>query len=269
MKETGRQANRYAMLLEHVFDKHFKPGSREVIFEREEFLDAAATLNIKIPKNLGDLIYSFRYRVPLPQSIVDRAPDGEYWIIRPAGSGRYKFEATNLPPIAPNPTLAETKIPDSTPGLIAKYALSDEQALLARLRYNRLLDIFLGITTYSLQNHLRTQVPEFGQLETDEVYVGLDKRGIHYVLPVQAKGGADQQSFVQIESDIAMCAHKFPDMICRPIAAQFMHDDVIALFAFENGDDRISILSEKHYRLVAPSEVSREDLAMYQIRPED
>jgi len=39
------------------------------------------------------------------------------------------------------------------------YALGDEQALLAKLRYNRLLDIFTGVVCYSLQNHLRTNVP--------------------------------------------------------------------------------------------------------------
>ena len=29
-------------------------------------------------------------------------------------------------------------------------------------------------------------------VETDEIYVGLDKRGSHYVVPVQAKGGNDR-----------------------------------------------------------------------------
>ena len=70
----------------------------------------------------------------------------------------------------------EIKIPDSTPGVIAKYVLSDEQALLARVRYNRLVDIFTGITCYSLQNHLRTTVRSIGQVEIDEIYVGIDKR---------------------------------------------------------------------------------------------
>lgn len=65
--------------------------------------------------------------------------------------------------------LAETKIPDSTPGIIAKYALNDEQALLAKVRYNRLIDIFTGVACYSLQSHLRTTVPKIGQVETDEI----------------------------------------------------------------------------------------------------
>jgi len=88
------------------------------------------------------------------------------------------------------------------------YSLSDEQALLARLRYNRLVDIFTGITCYSLQNHLRTHVREIGQIETDEVYIGVDRGGAHYVIPVQAKGGRDLLSVVQIEQDIEMCSNK-------------------------------------------------------------
>ena len=94
------------------------------------------------------------------------------------------------------------------------YALSDEQALLAKLRYNRLLDTFTGLTCYSLQNHLRTKVPNVGQVEVDEIYVGLDRKGAHYVLPIQAKGGNDQINIVQIEQDLAMCAAKFPALQC-------------------------------------------------------
>lgn len=82
-------------------------------------------------------------------------------------------------------------IPDATPEIIRAYAMDDEQALLAILRYNRLIDTFLGLTTYSLQNHLRTTVKKIGQIEIDELYVGMDKRGCHYVIPVQAKGGKD------------------------------------------------------------------------------
>ncbi len=98
------------------------------------------------------------------------------------------------------------------------------------MRYNRLIDIFLGLTTYSLQNHLRTHVKGMGQIEIDEIYVGLNRNGAQYVIPVQAKGGSDKLSPVQTTQDLACCKAKFPDLICRPISAQFMEDDVIALF---------------------------------------
>ncbi|HEV7215442.1 MAG TPA: endonuclease, partial [Chloroflexota bacterium] len=234
---TAVVLNRYGRIIERIFFSHYVDGGDEVTFERGEIAQVAADLGIVLPKNLGDVVYSFRYRVPLPASIRSRAPNGQEWIIRPAGRSRYRFVATVTAVIAPNRLLVETKVPDSTPGLIALYALSDEQALLAKLRYNRLVDIFTGVACYSLQNHLRTTVPALGQVETDEIYLGVDRRGVQYVFPVQAKGGNDSLSIVQIEQDFALCAAKFPALICRPIGAQFSGDGLIVLHEFESRDD--------------------------------
>lgn len=104
-------------------------------------------------------------------------------------------------------------------------------------------------------------------METDELYVGLDQRGAQYVIPIQAKGGADKLGIIQIERDFAMCAAKFPALICRPIAAQFFEENSIALFSFEEGETGIAISAEKHYRLVAPEEMTPEDLMAYRTRP--
>jgi hypothetical protein len=97
-----------------------------------------------------------------------------------------------------------------------------------------------------------------GQVESDEIYVGLDNRGVHYVFPVQAKGGSDKLNMVRLEQDFALCAAKFPDVVCNAIAAQFMKDDLIALFLFEMGDSGITLLTEKHYRLVPAAEITKE-----------
>jgi hypothetical protein len=202
----------------------------------------------------------------LPQSIIKKTPEGFEWIIRPAGRALYKIVLTKQTYFKPTEHLAETKIPDSTPGIISKYAMNDEQGLLAKVRYNRLIDIFTGLTCYSLQNHFRTTVSGMGQVETDEIYIGLDKRGVHYILPVQAKGGTDKLGVVQIEQDFAVGAEKFPTLICKPIAAQFMSNGAIALFEFELTEEGISIISEKHYRLVRPEELSSEELENYKAR---
>ena len=263
--KTMAQGNRYSAIIEKIFQSKFRPGMREVDFQREDIITTAEQLGIELPKNLGDLVYSFRYRATLPESIV-AAGGAEVWIIRPAGRAKYRFVLVPNRPIVPNENILATKVPESTPGIVAKYALSDEQALLAKLRYNRLIDVFTGVTCYSLQNHLRTSVPNMGQVETDELYVGVDKKGAHYVIPVQAKGGKDRISIVQIEQDIALCSDKFPSLICRPIAAQFMRDDVIAVFEFEEGDEGLGIVAERHYRLVAPEDVTDEDLGNYRLR---
>lgn len=261
-----RGPNRYTQIVERIFLTHYQEGDEEIEFEREEIERVAQDLGIRLPKNLGDVIYSFRYRADLPASIRDTAPEGREWIIQPAGRSRYRFAALVRHSIAPTAMMAETKVPDATPGVIARYALSDEQALLAKLRYNRLIDIFTGVACYSLQNHLRTTVPNMGQVETDEVYIGIDRRGAHYVFPVQAKGGKDRLSIVQIEQDHALCSHKFPSLICRPIAAQFMSGQVIALFSFEESEGGLAIASEKHYRLVEPGAVTAADLENYRTR---
>lgn len=219
-----------------------------------------------LPKNLGDVLYSFRYRTSLPKTILEKAPDGFEWIIRPVGRALYKIVLVKQIHFKPTEYLAETKILDSTPGIISKYAMSDEHSLLAKVRYNRLIDIFTGITCYSLQNHLRTTVPEMGQVETDEIYVGVDKRGVHYIIPVQAKGGSDKLGIVQIEQDFAIAAAKFHTLICKPIAAQFMNHGSIALFEFELTEQGIAIVAEKHYRLVTPNELSSEELENYKTR---
>lgn len=261
-----REENRYTSIIRSIFLSRFKRGLREVNFEREDIERFARKLRVALPKNFGDLVYSFRYRTELPKEIQSTAGSGQTWIIRPAGRAKYRFVLVREVPLSANEKLAVTKVPDSTPGVIAKYALSDEQALLAKVRYNRLVDIFTGVACYSLQNHLRTTAPGMGQVETDEIYIGVDKKGVHYVFPVQAKGGRDKLNIVQIEQDIAVCAAKFPILVCRPVAAQFMRDDVIALFELEQGGDAIEIASEKHYKLVPPEQVTETDLQNYRMR---
>ncbi len=259
-----KAANRYSQLIEAIFFAHFKKGKTEFEFSREEIEHHAEILKIKLPKNLGDLIYSFRYRTPLPERVKARAPAGKEWVIMPAGRAQYRFVAAAAGiNIRPNEALAEIKVPDATPGIIAMYALNDEQALLSRLRYNRLIDIFSRVACYSLQSHLRTFVKTIGQIETDELYIGVDRGGAHYVFPVQAKGGNDKLSVVQVRQDMALCSQKFPSLICRPIGAQFMKESVIALIEFEDGDKGVRIASEKHYRLVPPEDISPELLKKY------
>ncbi len=264
--DSGKSKGKmYESCIKHIFDGRYTKGASSVDFSRADVEAAAKKLGLD-PKNVGDVIHSYRYRRDLPAEIAERARKGEVWIIRGTGTAKYRFDSAPIDYayIRPRSGLAETRIPDATPGAIAMYALDDEQALLARVRYNRLIDIFTGVASYSLQSHLRTQVGDIGQVETDEVYVGIDRQGAHYVFPVQAKGGDDRHSIVQIEQDIAMCKAKFPNCICRPIAAQFIGKEKIALFSFEEGrGGEAKILHERHYLLVEADQISKDDLERY------
>ena len=261
--------NRYSRILERIFQSQYQTGMTVVPFSREELAASCAEMGIKAPSNVGDVLYSARYRAGLPVSIRSTAPENYEWIVSPAGRGRYQFTLRKILDIAPNVALAETKVADATPGMIAMYTTGDEQALLARVRYNRLIDVFMGVTCYSLQSHLRTAVPGLGQVETDELYVGMDKRGIHYVFPVQAKSRRDHIGVVQIEQDFALCNHRYPALLCIPIAAQFMDSGLIALFAFELQDEQVRVSAEHHYRLVPAKDLTAADLQAYRLRLQD
>lgn len=255
--------NRYSSIIAEVFRRGFKKGFRRFTFDRKDFAEIASSKGIELPKNLGDTIYSFKYRAALPDSIIKTAPEGFEWIISGAGAGKYEFRLVKPLDISPQKNRLVIKIPDATPEIIGAYALGDEQALLAKVRYNRLVDIFLGISASSLQNHLRTTVKGIGQIEIDELYVGLDRSGCQYVVPVQAKGGRDKHGRQQTEQDIACCAQKFPLLECRPISAQFINKNKIAMFELTIQDDEVKIVAEEHYELVDASDISESDLKQY------
>jgi hypothetical protein len=78
-------------------------------------------------------------------------------------------------------------IPYAVPEIVAQNLARDEQGMLTIVRYNRILDVFSGLACFHLQSHIRTQIPDHGQVEIDELYVGVDKDGQGFVLPVEAR----------------------------------------------------------------------------------
>ena len=263
---TSTTSGVYSRIIERIFLDRWTVGATEIPFERSDIVSVTKKLRVKLPKNLGDVIYSIRYRTPMPASVIECAPQGKSWVIEGVGRAKYCFKLARLARVVPNTALLSVKIPDATPQLVSRYAQGDEQALLAKLRYNRLVDIFLGVAAYSLQNHLRSTVLGVGQIEIDELYVGVDKGGRQFAIPVQAKSGTDELSSVQMRQDMEYCRERFSNLICRPIAAQFAGDDLIALFELALDDGEMRIVEEKHYRLVQACEISSAELRAYSER---
>ncbi len=260
----------YSDILVSIFlDKHTE-GCTSVPFERTDMVNAANKLEIDIPKNLGDVVYSYRFRASFPPEITETAPEGMEWVIRLKGTSTYAFELTKQAKILPNDNLITIKIPDSTPEIISGAARDDEQALLAKVRYNRLIDIFLGLTAYSLQNHLRTVVPDIGQIEVDEIYIAIDQHGRQYVIPVEAKGSRDELGTVQTEQDLAVCFDKWNEYIPIAVGIQFMADDSIAMFELTMQENEVRVAKECHYRLVPNDQITEQDRELYtrQVRDE-
>ena len=259
---------KYDDIIETVFKKHFTRGSVRIAFNREELAEACDQLGIKRIKNIGDIPYSFRFRKELPISIKATALKDAEWIILGAGVGFYEFRLAAPAKIAPTNNRHRIKIPDAMPEIVKKYAPgTDEQALLTKVRYNRLVDVFTGLTCYSIQNHLRTTVENIGQIEVDEIYLGVSKRGAHYVIPCQAKSPGDRFGIVQVMQDIELCKQRYSHALCKPIALQFLSEQDVAILelAVEEEKDvfRLTVIDERHYQLTRQDGISEADIMAY------
>lgn len=195
--------------------------------------------------------------------IAETEPAGKEWIIERWSKSRFAFRLLEINRIVPNPQFAAIKILDTTSEDISECNLSDERILLNKIRCINLLDQFLGVATYSMNTHVATSIAKLGQVEIDELYGAYGRRNQHFIIPLQVKGGSNRLSSLQTKQILAFCLNKFPQLICRPVSAQFISDNIIAMFELALIDSEIRIVEEKHYRLVTEKEIAQTDLDLY------
>ena len=271
-------AGLYRRIIEQAFKSCFseaalRRGQTEFIFERSELEQIVGAVRgaQDRAKNTSDTIYYYRYRQKLPVSIAQHAPDDHEWIIRDLGkraeTTRYAFCLVKALRIEYDPAIIPVKMLDATPAMISRYADHDEQALLASVRYNRLLDAFLEMPCYSLQSHMRRSMhPSDGvsgiQVDVDEMYVAVDGHGIQYAVPVEAKVGTENVGRVQIEKNALLAIASGPKVLSGRLesnirkAAELLRRRHIVMFEFEflaNGD--LQVVRQAQYYLV-PSDYS-------------
>ena len=236
---------------DHIIERVFRPiyetaeDATELPFELRDVVRVAKELNLVLG-NPPDVAYTYRTgRSALPNSILTHGN----WAIVGAGKGKYKFARLNRSPYMTIPEdLKITHILDATPQIVLKYQGKDEQGLLARIRYNRLIDTFCGLTAYHLQGHFRTTVDN-GQVEIDDLYIGIDTDGNAYILPVEAKSASphDQLGVVQITQMVKFARKNFPDLKVRPIGIKVIKDSYIFL-EFNDTTDVDLVATERYKR---------------------
>lgn len=67
----------YNSIIKRIFLDRYRPGDIDGGFVREDLVDAATSLGVPVPRNLGDVLYTFRYRRSLPEAILETAPTGQ------------------------------------------------------------------------------------------------------------------------------------------------------------------------------------------------
>lgn len=239
----------YDRVIAALFERIFKPQARELPFTKEDLERVCRELSISI-KNIPDILYTYRSRGELPKAISGKGQ----WVIEGYGKGRYAFIRLSRSPYVEIPLdLEAILIPDSTPEIILKYASADEQSVLAKIRYNRLIDTFLSLTAYQLQGHFRTTLKETGQIEIDELYLGVDTNGHWYVIPVEAKGPDPREriGITQVHWLIIFARQYYPELTIRPVVVKAWEDGSIFLIEFNTVTDleEIRTVNYKRYKL--------------------
>jgi hypothetical protein len=264
--------------MRRLFEEKFV-GPEGFEWSRKDIDRIADDLRMDRIKNLGDTVYSIRHgRLELPLDIKAMIPPNRAWLLLPNGKSDYRFVVAERSVLDIDLARKAVKIPDSTPQIVARYAKDDEQAVLARIRYCRLVDIFMRLASFQLQSHMRTTVAHFkgAQTEMDEIYVGVDSNGAQFVVPIQAKGRDEKIGVVQVVTDHYACAEKFPQMIPRTLLAKtvkiqenegFGRIFTIALIeACVDEGYNVRKLREEHFEIVPASRIDENDLRAYRIR---
>ena len=248
-----------ALVIERVFKKVYQPSQAELPFTLADIKEAIAAVSSANPEYIEENKYDVRYafvsgRQELPASVDSLGP----WMIGSRGKGKYAFVKLQSPTKVQIPTdLATIYLPDATPEIVLEYAGSDEQGILAKVHYNRLLDIYLQLTCYHLQNHWRTFVKGKGQHEIDDLYAGLNTTGKQYVIPIEAKCCGDHLNKTQVVQMIDFAHARYPKLIMRPVGIQELADGSMVFLEFTTGKhpDEIKIKEPRRYKLVPMRDV--------------
>jgi hypothetical protein len=128
-----------------------------------------------------------------------------------------------------------------------------------RVLYNRLIDIFTGLTCFHIQNHYRGFVEGMGEVELDALYVGIDKTGKLYILPIEAKSQAENEMIgrVQISQMAKLVRQDFADLDRRILAIKYLKDGTIVIIEFDDQvePDDFKIVSVSRFRLIRQEQI--------------
>ena len=241
--------NKYDRLLASIFKTKWKTSLNEIPFSKDEVIDLAVKLNLRI-KNLADVIYTYRSRRQMPPEIQKTGN----WVIAAKGSGLYAFlKIVGETTVTIPESLKVYQITYAVPEIVAQNLARDEQGMLTIVRYNRILDVFSGLACFHLQSHIRTHIPKHGQVEIDELYVGVDKDGQGFVLPVEAK---EQNERLGLDKAVALtlfARERFPKLICRPMGIVRRGVHLFDCIEFEPSDElsKVAVVEMRRYQLVA------------------
>jgi len=193
-------------------------------------------------------VYTYPRRRDWPDEI---AATGHWDLARDwQGDAQHCFIKLTHPLTLAPETLQENEIPYAVPEIVDQSVGQDEQGIVTRARYNRLVDVFTGLAAFHLQSHVRTVISR-KQIEIDDLYVAVDKQGKRYCVPIEAKTGREKTSYGQVSNMAKFAETRFPDFACRPLLINGVCHDLFHIVEFIASTDprKIRIVDQRLYRL--------------------
>ena len=248
----GLKSKIYVPILRAIFKAKYRRGVKEVDFNLDDIRSAALKLGI-VTRNPADVIYRMRSRTKLPSEILKKG----FFILRQVGRGKYRLEQAESTIV----NIPENEIIDAidiTPLPVRRLLPEDlseidEQGLLTVVDYCKLLSHFTGLTVYRLRSHVRKGVLLVGQVELDEVDVGVALRDDDspIIFPIEAKAADEAVNWVQVAAQVMYSEQYFPGYAIRPIAMKLDYDSLIHFLEFNVTTDakKLKIIRSATYRL--------------------
>ncbi len=224
-KVTNRYEAAFIAMWRHA--KAEAPDPKRIEFSKEDIVFhgrklrelglCSAPLDVK---NIPDIIYTYRARADLPTEIL---AEGHFAVVG-RGKGLYALVAIPFPNRFLLPTDMKTvNINNQVPAWVRPYMQNDEQGMLTAIQVNNLVSQHLNLKdAFRLQSHLRAGVPEYGQVEVDELYLGKDEQDQIAAIGVEAKdrGPNDCLNVSQLFGTAQALRNIFPSLTHRLLGAK-------------------------------------------------
>ena len=239
-------------LVEQLFHQGYREGVQRIPFYTKDLGALSQPLGGASIEEIESILEGFENKSNrLPASIRRTQPAGAKWFVCKITEETFEFRLLPIIDTTPRSGLGTTDILDATPNIVTDNIVSTRHLLSVTIRYNRLVDSFLGIDTHLFKSYSGTSTEDTSDPKIDDLYLGTDEAGKDYAVPVLVETANQKIHRQQIDSSFALCRKILPNLACVAVVARFFGNSNIALLKFKQQDGTAVISEERHYRLMS------------------
>lgn len=229
LKKSNKEA-KAKFFIDYLMKNSFVDSLTPISFERTDILDVCKNEFGEAPKNLGDIVYSLRYRLDY-LSNYDYLLEKDYtWTLLSTGIGQYELaplKKLRLPNLESENVLY---VDDQTPAHIHKLRPLNDQSLLMKVIQNGILNEFLQDDLMFLQAHHKVNLNNWGQAEIDGI---LASNNSSHLYLIEVKGYTEVIGWPQMIQLKMYAQQNHPDVLFTPVFIQSHRDWSFSVVQFD------------------------------------